>query len=120
MFEVQRGGCLCGAVRYEAQGPLRPVVACHCDMCRRTSGHFAAATAVRREALVPGRLAPTAGAQALFYPSLRLHAPDGTVGDPRAADAARGERYLTAWTEALVALWERAMNSPHANGTQNA
>ena len=46
-----RGGCLCGAVRYEVRGPLRPVVACHCDMCRRTSGHFAAATAARREAL---------------------------------------------------------------------
>jgi hypothetical protein len=47
-----QGGCLCGAVRYEVNGPLRQVVACHCDMCRRTSGHFAAATAVRREALV--------------------------------------------------------------------
>ena len=50
--EVHRGGCLCGAVRYEVQGPLRPVVACHCDMCRRTSGHFAAATAARRDAIV--------------------------------------------------------------------
>ncbi len=76
--------------------------------------------AVRRDALAPGRLAPTAGAQSLFYPSLRVHARDGTVGDPRAADAARGERYLAAWTDALVATWERAMNSPHANGTQNA
>jgi hypothetical protein len=46
------GRCLCGAVRYELRGPLRPVVACHCDMCRRTSGHYAAATAVRRDAFV--------------------------------------------------------------------
>jgi len=44
-----RGRCLCGAVRYELRGPLRPVVACHCNMCRRTSGHFAAATAARRK-----------------------------------------------------------------------
>lgn len=39
------GGCLCGAVRYEVRGPLRPVVDCHCTQCRRTSGHFAAFTA---------------------------------------------------------------------------
>lgn len=43
------GGCLCGAVRYEITGPLRQVVACHCEQCRRTSGHFVAATASRRE-----------------------------------------------------------------------
>ncbi len=46
------GGCLCGAVRYEVRGALRPVVNCHCTMCRRTSGHFAAFTATRPEALV--------------------------------------------------------------------
>jgi hypothetical protein len=26
--------------------PLRPVIACHCETCRKTSGHFWAATAV--------------------------------------------------------------------------
>jgi hypothetical protein len=46
------GGCLCGAVRYEVRGSLRTVVDCHCTMCRRTSGHFAAFTATRPEALV--------------------------------------------------------------------
>jgi hypothetical protein len=39
------GGCLCGAVRYEVHGPLRDVVNCHCSQCRRTTGHFLAATA---------------------------------------------------------------------------
>ena len=38
------GGCLCGGVRYEVDGPLRDVIACHCSQCRRTSGHFVAAT----------------------------------------------------------------------------
>lgn len=42
------GGCLCGAVRYEVTGPLRPVVACHCQQCRRQSGHHVAATAARQ------------------------------------------------------------------------
>lgn len=45
------GGCLCGAVRYEVRGPLRPVVNCHCSQCRRTSGHFVAATAALPENL---------------------------------------------------------------------
>ncbi len=39
------GGCLCGAIRYSVTGELRPVVACHCHQCRRTSGHHVAATA---------------------------------------------------------------------------
>jgi hypothetical protein len=39
-----RGGCLCGAVRYEVLGPLRSIVACHCSQCRRTSGHYVAMT----------------------------------------------------------------------------
>lgn len=36
------GGCLCGGVRYEVRGPMRPVIACHCGQCRRTHGHYAA------------------------------------------------------------------------------
>lgn len=39
-----RGGCLCGGVRYEIRGPLRDVIACHCSQCRKTSGHFVAAS----------------------------------------------------------------------------
>jgi hypothetical protein len=45
---AKAGACLCGAVRYRVTGPLRPVVACHCSQCRRTTGHFMAATAARR------------------------------------------------------------------------
>jgi hypothetical protein len=41
-----RGTCLCGAVRYEVAGPARSVVACHCSQCRKTSGHYVAATQV--------------------------------------------------------------------------
>ena len=45
------GSCLCGAVRYTVSGPLRPVIYCHCEQCRRTSGHHVAATACRTDAL---------------------------------------------------------------------
>lgn len=45
------GRCACGAVRFTLTGPLRPVIACHCAECRRMSGHYAAATSVRRDGL---------------------------------------------------------------------
>ena len=48
MTDTHSGGCLCGGVRYRATGPLRPVVACHCVQCRKTSGHHAAMTSVPR------------------------------------------------------------------------
>jgi creatinine amidohydrolase len=54
-------------------------------------------------AFAPGHVAPTADAQALFYPDLRPSAPAGTVGDPRGASALRGARYLEAWVELLEA-----------------
>jgi hypothetical protein len=46
------GGCLCGDIRYVADGKLRPVMYCHCEQCRRTSGHFVAATACAKKDLV--------------------------------------------------------------------
>jgi len=48
---VKTGSCLCGAVRYTVSGPLRPVVACHCAQCRKSSGHFVAATSAPRETI---------------------------------------------------------------------
>ena len=44
------GACLCGAVGFTIRGPLRDVLACHCGQCRKSSGHFWAATAAPRGA----------------------------------------------------------------------
>jgi hypothetical protein len=33
-----QGGCLCGGIRYEIDGPLSEVSNCHCSMCRRFHG----------------------------------------------------------------------------------
>jgi hypothetical protein len=52
MAEAATGRCLCGAVAYEVRGPLRDVVICHCEECRRWNGHASACTAARREDLV--------------------------------------------------------------------
>ena len=46
-----RGRCQCGAVTFEVDGPLRPVVACHCGQCRRATGNYVAATSAPREAV---------------------------------------------------------------------
>ena len=32
------GGCLCGAVRYQAEAFLQSAYYCHCSMCQKTSG----------------------------------------------------------------------------------
>ncbi|MGH1576867.1 GFA family protein [Planktotalea sp.] len=49
---MKTGGCLCGGVSYELHGELRPSVACHCDQCRKTSGHYVSATQVGGDQLV--------------------------------------------------------------------
>lgn len=46
------GGCLCGSVKYEVEGPLRDVVSCYCSQCRKSSGNFVSATGVPEERLV--------------------------------------------------------------------
>lgn len=48
---TQTGSCLCGEIHYTTTGPLRPVIACHCKQCRKTSGHHVAATSVARDAI---------------------------------------------------------------------
>ena len=43
-----KGSCLCGQIRFATPEPLRPVIACHCTQCRKTAGHFVAATSALR------------------------------------------------------------------------
>ena len=38
-----RGSCLCGQVKFKINRPARSIVACHCNQCRKTSGHYVAA-----------------------------------------------------------------------------
>lgn len=39
------GRCLCETISYEVGGAARDVVNCHCSRCRRSTGHFMAASA---------------------------------------------------------------------------
>ena len=45
MTTTARGGCACEGVRYLVRGPLRNIINCHCEPCRRITGHFMAASA---------------------------------------------------------------------------
>lgn len=38
MSELHTGGCHCGNLRYQIDGPVDDVAHCHCTICRRTSG----------------------------------------------------------------------------------
>jgi hypothetical protein len=38
MEQVHRGGCRCGAVRYEVRGEPQTIGLCHCADCRRETG----------------------------------------------------------------------------------
>jgi hypothetical protein len=41
METILRGGCLCGAVRYECTGDTEDASYCHCDDCKKaTGGHY--------------------------------------------------------------------------------
>ncbi len=46
--QTYTGGCLCGAVRYRVDGMLDDPHLCHCEMCRRQSGHFVAGAGAKR------------------------------------------------------------------------
>jgi hypothetical protein len=45
------GSCLCGAVAFEIEGPLRDVTYCHCSQCRKVTGHHMAATSAPLSAI---------------------------------------------------------------------
>ncbi len=49
--KLTHGSCMCGNVKYQALGELRPIALCHCSMCRKASGHYTAATAAPNDRL---------------------------------------------------------------------
>jgi creatinine amidohydrolase len=75
---------------------------------------------VRTARAEPGPETLPADPEALFYPDLRRHAPNGVVGDPRGADAGRAAAYLDAWANVLVAEYEAAKKRACTNGTKSA
>lgn len=43
---MRTGSCLCGAVTWSTDAPLRQILECHCERCQRSTGNYIAASAV--------------------------------------------------------------------------
>jgi hypothetical protein len=71
---IYEGGCLCGAVRYRAQGTRYHLCNCHCDTCRRVSAApFVAWASFKAQEFAfvkgePTRFASSAKAHRTFCP----------------------------------------------------
>ena len=48
---MHQGSCLCGSVRFDISAELGAPVACHCQQCRKQSGHYFASANVAKSAL---------------------------------------------------------------------
>ncbi|MDO6496964.1 GFA family protein [Photobacterium sanguinicancri] len=49
---MYKGSCLCGAIKFEVSGVLEATDACHCNQCRKWTGHFLASAEVLRDSLL--------------------------------------------------------------------
>ena len=111
------GSCLCGKVQYRVTGPLRPVCYCHCDQCRKSSGHFVATTqCIKTDIVIEGDVkwyessstarrgfCSTCGSQLFWelsagsYLSIHAGSLDGTTREIRVRDqlwsSSKGEYY---------------------------
>lgn len=99
------GRCLCTGVRFEVCGPLRPIVYCHCTLCRRASGHFAAATAC-----APEKLRLISAESLRWYPSSEgaQRGFCGTCGSQLFWKPAHGRH---------ISIWAGALDSPTGLGS---
>lgn len=49
---MTKGSCICGKVKFEVKGEIPPTHACHCTLCRKSSGHFGVGADIKRDHLV--------------------------------------------------------------------
>ncbi|WP_040308676.1 GFA family protein [Asticcacaulis biprosthecium] len=89
MEQIRKGGCQCGAVRFEVAGALGKASVCHCRMCQKAFGNvFAPLVSVREATLTwtkaePARFQSSNLVKRGFCPTcgtpLTYEAPDGVA-----------------------------------------
>jgi hypothetical protein len=94
---VLQGSCLCGANRFTVPRPMGEVWGCHCNQCRKTSGHFSASFDVDYDKIVwlardtrdhvsPGggvrSFCPTCGCGILFHGPTETSVEAGVIDNP--------------------------------------
>ena len=95
--QVLHGSCLCGANRFTLAGPMGEVWGCHCQQCRKTSGHYSARFEVDPAAMVwQARLTrdhvgpnggvrsfcPTCGSGLTFHGATEFSVEAGVIDNP--------------------------------------
>lgn len=95
--QVLHGSCLCGANRFTLPGPMGEVWGCHCQQCRKTSGHYSARFEVDPAAMVwQARLTrdhvgpnggvrsfcPTCGSGLTFHGATEFSVEAGVIDNP--------------------------------------
>lgn len=119
--EIKTGGCLCGAVRYEAKGDPVQAMLCHCKNCQKTSGSALSTVALFQKSqvnIISGTLnsyayqsdgdktleinfCPTCGSPVLLY---MAHMPD-------LVSIKAGSFDDTSWYKPTVNIWTDSRQS---------
>src|SRR5437899_1196568 len=104
------GGCLCGAVRYTAEGDAGSATVCHCRDCQKFTGSvFAALVIVPKEALtLSGSLKTFAGVGGSGKSILRHFCPEC------GSSIADSGRTVTGWLCPDCACWVVSSPQPGA------
>lgn len=120
------GGCLCGACRYEVQGPPLDAGFCHCRLCQRSAGAPVLAwgtwraaafrwTAGQAKAFASSAKArrffcDACGTQMLFRVSLESQSIDITLASLDQPEQIKPEYHV--WTASRLSWFDSADNLP--------
>jgi hypothetical protein len=116
MNDVHRGGCQCGALRYQFRAALRDIAHCHCSICRRTTGGIlttwitvplasfewlaGTATEFASSASCTRSFCPSCGAHLTLFTTLSPQTLDITVATLNQPELAPADRHI--WVQSRL------------------